>query len=83
MAYDNTNRGTLGRNLKRAKDTHPEYSGKLNVDGVEYWVSGWVKDGPTGKFFSLAIKPKDEQAAAPAPAAPAGRFEEMDDDIPF
>ena len=58
--YDNTNKGILSRNDRRESDSHPEYKGQINVDGVEYWLSGWVKerkDG-TGKFFSLSVKPK-------------------------
>jgi hypothetical protein len=80
--FDNTNRGTLGKNERRTKDTHPEYTGHIDVNGVGYWLSAWVKEGQGGKkFFSLALKPKEEQPA-PAPK-PAGGFEEMDDDIPF
>lgn len=82
--YDNTNRGTLGKNQRKEKDTHPEYAGKINVDGVDYWLSAWVKEGPTGKFFSLSVRPKDEQKASAAKQpATAGGFDEMDDDIPF
>lgn len=60
-AYDNTNRGILSRNDKRTEDRHPEYTGSLNVDGVEYRLSAWVKerkDG-SGKFFSLSVKRKE------------------------
>lgn len=82
MSYDNTNRGILSRNDRREKDTHPEYRGEINVNGVDYWLSAWVKerkDG-SGKFFSLSVQPK-EQKQAPKPSAPA-RMEE-DDSIPF
>ena len=69
MSYDNTNRGTLGRNKRREKDSHPEFTGKLNVEGREYWLSGWVKESNGEKFFSLSVKPKEakvEQAPPPA-----------------
>lgn len=57
--YDNTNTGTLFRNENRQSDTHPEYSGSLNVEGKEYWLNGWVKESKNGKkFFSLRVKPK-------------------------
>lgn len=61
MAYDNTNKGTLGRNERRETDSQPEYTGKINVDGVDYWLSAWVREGSRGKFFSLSIKPKNER----------------------
>ena len=77
MAYDNTNTGTLGKNKRKEKDTHPDYSGKINVEGVDYWLSGWLKEGQDGKFFSLAVKPKE----AKPDSKPAKHVE--DEDIPF
>jgi len=79
--YDNTNSGTLFKNDMEGKsENFPPYGGTINVGGVEFWISAWIKDGQKGKFFSLAVKPKEEQAA-PRVAAPAGDFQ--DDDIPF
>jgi hypothetical protein len=47
----------MGRNKRREKDTHPEFSGRANVDGQTYWISGWVKEIDGEKFFSLSFKP--------------------------
>lgn len=80
--YDNTNRGILGRNDRKTLDTHPDFSGSINVDGKDYWLSGWIKerkDG-SGRFFSLTVKPKDGAATAPRQAAANA---DLDDDIPF
>ena len=80
--YDNTNCGILGRNDRKTLDTHPDFSGSINVDGKNYWLSGWVKerkDG-SGRFFSLTVKPKDGAASAPRQAAAKA---DLDDDIPF
>jgi hypothetical protein len=78
--YDNTNRGALFKNDRRETDKHPEYSGTINVDGRDYWLSAWVKDGKKGKFFSLSVKAKEDRNRNPnAGKQDAG----MDDEIPF
>lgn len=85
MAYDNTNRWTLDKNSRKEKDTHPDYKGSLNVNGVDYWIDGWIQDGANGKFISGSLKPKDsaqngQPQSRPQPAA----FDtDLNDDIPF
>lgn len=86
--YDNNMRGTLGKNKRREKDTHPEYTGKCEIDGRMYWISAWIKEGQGEKFFSLSFKPQEQQqsrapAPAPRPSKPASGFDDMDNDIPF
>ena len=91
MEYDNRNRGSVWKNDKKLTDQHPDLTGSLNVEGVEYWVSAWKrKEGanPKAPLLSFSVKRKDEvQKAAPKdepvyetkPTAP----EEFFDDIPF
>ena len=69
--YDNTNRGALFKNDRKEKDSHPDYKGSINVDGVDYWLSAWLKEGQKGKFFSMSIQPKEQ---APAPKDKAGQW---------
>lgn len=57
MKYDNS--GILGKNHRKTSDSHPEYSGNITIEGREYWLSGWVKEGKNGKFFSLSVRAKD------------------------
>jgi hypothetical protein len=80
MAYDNTNRWTLNKNDRKEKDTHPDYKGSLNVDGVDYWLDGWIKDGANGKFISGSLKLKEANGRAQQ-SAPA--FEDDGSDVPF
>lgn len=87
--YDNTNSGLLAKNERKEKDTHPDLSGTINVEGREYWLSAWRKTGKSGKlegktFFSLSVKPKEEQGSRSTPSTSAPASDDFaDDDIPF
>ena len=84
--YDNTNRGALFKNDRKEKETQPDYKGSLNVGGVDYWVSSWLSMSKAGaKYMSLAVTPKEQQAASkPETLAEKQPSKgEFDDDIPF
>jgi len=64
--FDDTNRGVLFRDDKKAKPEDRDYSGSINIGGTEYWLSGWIKTSKKGsKFLSLSIKPKAPVEAKP------------------
>jgi hypothetical protein len=83
--YDNTNRGAMWRNTRKQSDTHPDLSGSINIDGKEYWISGWTKKegaADSAPVVSMSVRPKEDQggyAPAPAPAQAKAEF----DDIPW
>ena len=80
--YDNTNQGALFKNEK-TNDRAPDYKGSINVEGEEFWISGWIKTAgsraknPGQKFMSLAVTPKEQSGSSSKPR------DDYDDDIPF
>jgi len=73
------NSGVLFANDKKETDKHPHYKGNITVDGKDYWLSAWVKEGKSGKFMGLAVSPKEEYQSKQAPKKAS--FE--DEDLPF
>lgn len=59
---------------------NPTHRGSMMVNGEEYWVSLWVKEGQKGKFFAGQVQPKENRFETPSRQVPVGEF---DDDIPF
>jgi hypothetical protein len=74
--YDNS--GILFRNEDKQKEKDRDYRGEITINGVEHWLSGWIKEGRKGKFLSLSIKPKDAPTKSDKPLE-----QEMGDEIPF
>jgi hypothetical protein len=74
MAYDNRNRGALFKAEKKG-DNDRDCAGTLDVEGVEYWISGWNKTSKKGeKFLSLSITAKTPAAKAADAKADADLF---------
>lgn len=81
--YDNTNKGALfGNDSKREGKKDPDLQGKLNIGGHDHWISGWFhvyeKEGQKKKYISLSLGEAVEKKPEPA-----GRFDDLEDDIPF
>ena len=83
--YSNENRGAMWRNTRKQSDTHPDLSGSINIDGKEYWISGWTKKegaADSAPVVSMSVRPKEDQggyAPAPAPSQAKAEF----DDLPW
>ena len=76
--YDNTNRGAAWPNKRKAKPTHADYGGELNVEGKEFWLNIWVKKKQDGSMsLSVSIKPKAPRIEA------RPHSHDLGDDIPF
>lgn len=82
--FDNTNRATMFINDKKTEEKHPDWSGTLNVEGKEYWISGWKKVSKGGKpFLSLSIREKQEQTRQSSQPTRKAAKEDFADDIPW
>ncbi len=78
--YDNNLTGILFKNDKNGNEKRPDYKGSAEIEGVQYWVSAWIRDTAKGKCLSMKYERKEQQApAAAAPANNAPVFE----DVPF
>jgi uncharacterized protein (DUF736 family) len=85
MDYSNENRGVLFRNDKKESEKHPDFTGSIDVGGVDHYLSGWIKESKQGKkFFSLSVKAKDAVAKPAIQQAKQAIDEDFDDmSIPF
>ena len=86
MGYDNTNRGALFQNNRKERDTHPDMTGKLNVDGKEYYLSAWNKSGRAGGFISLSVKPVEttyQAGPTRATSTPYTPVDDLNDEVPW
>jgi uncharacterized protein (DUF736 family) len=50
------NSGAIFKNDKKAKETHPDYRGKVNVNGKDWELSLWIRESKNGvKYFSVGV----------------------------
>jgi hypothetical protein len=81
------NHGSLSRNKKKEKETQPTHKGSCTIEGVAYWISGYVNENRDNgeKYFKLYFEPKKTEAASEAvPAAePVAVPLSESPDIPF
>lgn len=88
MAYEQRdNTGSIFKNDRKTPGSkQPDRSGNALIDGVAYFVDGWIKTDKNGQqWLSLSFKRKDKQPGArdePARAS-GGGAPAMDDSIPF
>lgn len=84
--FDNRNRGSIWRNEKKDSDKHPDFTGSLNVDGTDYWVSAWKrKEGASDRApaLSFSVNKKDGKAHPARPAQKPTSRDDIEDSIPF
>lgn len=69
MSYTHKpNQGSLFKNDRKEKDTHPDFTGTIMVGEKEMRLSAWKKQGKNGEFYSLSLtepKPKSNDNSIP------------------
>jgi hypothetical protein len=80
--YDNNNKITVFKNDKQGNDQRPDMTGKVNVEGKEFYVSLWTRTPNNGgdKFLSGQIKPVEVKEE---PKKEAVNTDDIDDEICF
>lgn len=90
--YDDTNKGAIWGNKDKTQPNQPDFKGSINVEGVEYWLSGWKRDpngNPKAPSVKFSVTRKDqvhEQGMAQTNQAlsqPAPQQNDFDSDVPF
>ena len=76
-------------NDKKEKASQPDFKGSINVDGKDYWVSGWKrKEGanPKAPALSGSIELKESQIGTDSTQIGGDRQPQPEttfDDLPF
>jgi len=78
----NDGHGGLFKNDKEGNPARPDYTGDGRIDGKNWRIAAWLKDGKNGKFMSLNFsEPREKQQAKKPEPAPV--VEDFEDEIPF
>ncbi len=76
------NSGALFPNDRKETDNHPDRTGSCRIGGVDYWISGWIKEGDKGQYMSLSFKPKEAKPVEKLDGKRAGERPKSED-IPW
>ena len=83
------NTGAIFKNDNKKADNHPDYKGKVNVNGKEMEVALWMKTSAKGvKFFSVSfsepyIKTDEPQINGTLKQVIVKEYGDANDDLPF
>ena len=79
------NSGSVFKNdRKREGKKDADYTGSINVDGVDYWINGWLKKSE-GKpsWLSLSVSPKEQKQQSSRKPKVDDFDSDNEDEIPF
>tara|TARA_R110000782_G_scaffold133840_1_gene226220 strand:- start:164 stop:427 length:264 start_codon:yes stop_codon:yes gene_type:complete len=84
--YDNTNRGAIWGNKRKETETHPDFTGSINVEGIDYWLNGWKRKPEASEnspSMSFSVRKKEEQQSTEIKDVVVNTENDLDDNIPF
>jgi len=62
MENNTLNSGYLFKKENKEDEKQPDLTGTINVNGKEYWISGWKNVSKVGtSYLKLAVREKEEQ----------------------
>jgi uncharacterized protein (DUF736 family) len=74
------NTGAIFKNDKKTSENHPDYKGKVNVNGKDMEVALWLKESKAGtKYFSATFQEPYVKLDQPQPK----EYGDANDDLPF
>ena len=86
MQIDNTNRGAVWKNQKmREGKKDPQFTGTINVDGLDYFISAWKSDrqGDNQPVLTFSVRKKDQQPSYQQASYQPAQSDDIDSEIPF
>ena len=89
--YDNTNSGALFKNNKRTEENNqPNYTGNINVEGVDKRLAAWVKVSKKGETYisllasdALVSENTEKPKSIETPEKPEKNAFLDEQDVPF
>ncbi|PJZ57713.1 DUF736 family protein [Leptospira barantonii] len=81
-------KGSLFSNATKEKETQPDYTGKVLLDGKTYRLAGWIRKSATGKnYLSLSLSEpnpeKKSEGNSSAAETDGNDFTDIEEDFPF
>lgn len=81
MEKQQTNKkGFLFKNDNKKNENHPDYNGKIHINGKDYYLSAWINTAKSGsKYISVTIGNEVIEKVEEKPQPKKSDF----DDLPF
>ncbi|MBW9231504.1 DUF736 family protein [Leptospira santarosai] len=77
-------KGCLFNNTTKEKETQPDYTGKVLLEGKTYRLAGWIRKSATGKnYLSLNLSEPNPEKRPETAETDGNDFTDIEEDFPF